>query len=324
MEFRMKKMTSLIALAAAALIAASPSFSSAAYPEKPITLMTAFNAGGGSDVSHRVIEKHAKKYFAQPFVVAYKPGAGGEIAWTWLTTANPNGYTICGVDLPHIVLQPMLRPAGQPGYKTEELNPLCGLVYDANVIMVREDSPFKTLKDLFDYAKAHPGEVTAATVGKLTGDHIFLMMIEDLTGIKFSQVPYPGGGKASPALLSGEVQCYFGSVSNFMRMEKVRGLAVSTAERYEICPDVPTFKELGYDHVSAKVRGLATPPKFNKEAQKYLEEKFAIMCADPEYQKDVRAQGLKPMYLSAQEFAKVIQEEKKNSEAILRKVGALK
>ena len=83
----------------------------AEYPAKPITLMTAFNAGGGSDVSHRLLEKFAKGVFDQPIVVTYKAGAGGEIGWTWLIGAKADGYNIGGVDLPHIVLQPKIGRA---------------------------------------------------------------------------------------------------------------------------------------------------------------------------------------------------------------------
>ena len=262
----------------------------AEYPAKPITLMTAFNAGGGSDVSHRLLEKFAKGVFDQPIVVTYKAGAGGEIGWTWLVGAKADGYTIGGVDLPHIVLQPMLRPEGQPGYKTEQLSPLCGLVYDADVVMVPEDGPYKTFKDLIEYAKANPGKVKVATVGKLTGDHLFLMQIEKLTGAKFTQVPYSGSGKAIPALLSGEVDAYFGSGSSFLRMEKTRGLAIGSKERYELCPDVPTFIEQGYAIESGKYRGLATPQNIPAEARQYLETKFAELCANPEYQKAVKEQ----------------------------------
>ena len=255
----------------------------AEYPAKPIMLMTAFNAGGGSDLSHRLIEKFAKGVIPQPIVVTYKAGAGGEIGWTWLVGAKADGYNIGGVDLPHIVLQPMLRPEGQPGYKTEQLSPLCGLVYDADVVMVPEDGPYKTFKDLIEYAKANPGKVKVATVGKLTGDHLFLMQIEKLTGAKFTQVPYSGSGKAIPALLSGEVDAYFGSGSSFLRMEKTRGLAIGSRERYELCPDVPTFIEQGYAIESGKYRGLATPQNIPAEARQYLETKFAELCANPEY-----------------------------------------
>lgn len=294
------------------------------YPSKPITLMTAFNAGGGSDVSHRLLEKYAKGVFAQPIVVTYKAGAGGEIGWTWLAAAKADGYTIGGVDLPHIVLQPLLRPAGQPGYQTDQLNPLCGLVYDANVVMVPEASPYKTFKDLIDYAKANPGKLKVATVGKLTGDHLFLMQIEKLTGATFTQIPYSGSGKAIPALLGGEVDAYFGSGSSFVRMEKTRGLAIGSKERYELCPDVPTFIEQGYAIESGKFRGLATPKGIPAEAQKYLEAKFAELCANPDYQQAVKGGGLMPLYQSGADFAATIAREGEQARAILTEYGLLK
>ena len=275
----------------------------AEYPAKPITLMTAFNAGGGSDVSHRLLEKFAKGVFDQPIVVTYKAGAGGEIGWTWLVGAKADGYTIGGVDLPHIVLQPMLRPEGQPGYKTEQLSPLCGLVYDADVVMVPEDGPYKTFKDLIEYAKANPGKVKVATVGKLTGDHLFLMQIEKL---------------------SGEVDAYFGSGSSFLRMEKTRGLAIGSKERYELCPDVPTFIEQGYAIESGKYRGLATPQNIPAEARQYLETKFAELCANPEYQKAVKSSGLMPQFQTGKAFGEIIRTEGEQAKKILEAYGLLK
>lgn len=294
------------------------------YPTKPITLMTAFNAGGGSDVSHRLLEKFARGIFDQPIVVTYKAGAGGEIGWTWLAGAKADGYTIGGVDLPHIVLQPMLRPEGQPGYRTEQLSPLCGLVYDADVVMVPEAGPHKTFKDLIAYAKANPGKVKVATVGRLTGDHLFLMQIEKLTGAKFTQVPYSGSGKAIPALLSGEVDAYFGSGSSFLRMEKTRGLAVGSRERYELCPDVPTLVEQGYDIESGKYRGLATPRNIPAEARQYLEAKFAELCANPEYQKAVKGSGLTPFFQTGKDFGETIRTQGEQAKKTLEAAGVLK
>lgn len=294
------------------------------YPSKPITLMTAFNPGGGSDVSHRLLEKYAKGIFAQPLVVIYKPGAGGEIGWTWLAQAKPDGYTIGGVDLPHIVLQPMLRASGQPGYTTNQLNPICNLVYDANVVMVPASSPWKTFAEFIDHAKANPGKIKVATVGKLTGDHLFLMQIEKATGAKFTQVPYPGSGKAIPALQSGEADAYFGSGSSFLRMENTRGLAIGSAKRYELCPDVPTLKELGYPIESGKYRGIASPLNIPKEARDYLESKFRELCANPDYQKAVKAGGLMPDYRDSAAFAEIIKNEEAQARAILTDFGLLK
>ena len=295
----------------------------AEYPAKPIMLMTAFNAGGGSDLSHRLIEKFAKGVIPQPIVVTYKAGAGGEIGWTWLMGAKADGYNIGGVDLPHIVLQPMLRPEGQPGYKTEQLNPLCCLVFDPDILIVSEKSPFKSFGELIEYAKANPGKVKAATVGKLTGDHIFLMNVEKFTGAQFTQVPYPGGSKAAPALLGGEVDCYFASTSNFLRMQGARGLAIATKDRYELCPDVPTMNELGYKLESAKYRGLATPPNFPAEAQAYLEAALAKVCADPEYQAGVRGAGLLPYYKDGKAFGEIIEQEKEKARKTLKEQGLI-
>lgn len=319
----MKKVLPSLLVALGLCIGASAE-AKAEYPTRPITLMTAFSAGGGSDLSHRLIEKYAKGVISQPLVVTYKPGAGGEIGWTWLVGAKADGYTTGGVDLPHIVLQPLLRPEGQPGYQTEQLNPLCALVFDPDILMVSENSKFKNFEELIAYAKANPGKVTAATVGKLTGDHIFLLNVEKMTGAKFSQVPYPGGAKAAPALLGGEVDCYFGSTSNFLRMQGARGLAIATKDRYELAPDVPTLRELGYELESAKYRGIATPPDFPKEAQAYLEAKLAEICANPEYQKDVRGAGLLPYFQNGKDFGETIRQEKEKAQVVLREQGLLK
>ena len=317
-------MSCFLAPVLALSLCAGATAQAADYPTKPITLMTAFNAGGGSDVSHRLIEKYARGVISKPIVVTYKPGAGGEVGWTWLIGARADGYTIGGVDLPHIVLQPLLRAKGQPGYQTEQLNPLCNLVFDPDVVMVKQDSQFKNFADLINYAKANPGKLKVGTVGKFTGDHLFLMQIEKLTGAKFTQVPYPGGGKAAPALLSGEVDCYFGSTSNFLRMEGARGLAIATKDRYDLCPDVPTFTEQGYAIESAKYRGIATPPNFPAEVQKYLEAKMAEICANPEYQEAVRGAGLTPYYTDGKEFGEIIKREKEKATNILKGYGLIK
>lgn len=318
----MKRFYALLLALGICFVSALPAL--AEYPAKPIMLMTAFNAGGGSDLSHRLVEKFAKGVIPQPIVVTYKAGAGGEIGWTWLIGAKADGYTIGGVDLPHIVLQPMLRPEGQPGYKTEQLNPLCCLVFDPDILIVSEKSPFKSFGELIEYAKANPGKVKVATVGKLTGDHLFLMQIEKLTGAKFTQVPYSGSGKAIPALLSGEVDAYFGSGSSFLRMEKTRGLAIGSKERYELCPDVPTFIEQGYAIESGKYRGLATPQGIPAEARQYLESKFAEVCANPEYQKAVKSSGLMPQFQTGKAFGEIISREGEQAKKVLEASGFLK
>ena len=294
------------------------------FPSKPITLLTAFNPGGGSDVSHRIIEKYAKDLIPQPLAIIYKPGAGGEFGWTELASAKPDGYFIGGIDLPHIVLQPMVRKKGQPGYQTEDLVPVCGLVRDPEVILVHKDSPWKTLKEFMEHVKANPGAVTAATVGKFTGDHLFLMDFEHATGLKFAQVPYSGGGKAIPALMGKQVDCYFASFNSYHRMDAGRALAVALPERYDLDPNIPTLKELGIDVVSVKRRGLAAPKGTPAAVVSYLEGKYAKMAQIQGYKDANKKVGLSPSFMSAADFAQYIADEKIKAKKILTRIGFFK
>lgn len=294
------------------------------YPDKPITLLTVFPPGGGSDVSHRTIEKYIKDILPQPLVIVYKAGAGGELGWTELAGSKPDGYTIGGVDIPHIVLQPMVREKGQAGFKTEELLPICGLVIDPDLIIVHKDSKWKNLKEFMDDARANPGKLTAGTVGKFTGDHMFLMKFEFATGLKFTQVPYSGGGKAIPALMGKQVDCYFASANSYLRMENVRALGIASEQRYDLAPDIPTLTEQGVKVLSGKRRGLAAPLKTPADRVKYIEARIKKINDIPEYQEAVKKVGLTPFFMKGEDFGKYIQSETKIARETLTKFGFFK
>jgi tripartite-type tricarboxylate transporter receptor subunit TctC len=192
------------------------------------------------------------------------------------------------------------------------------------VIIVHKESKWKTLKEFIDDGRANPGKITAAIVGKFTGDHIFLMQFEFATGIKFAQVPYSGGGKAIPALIGKQVDCYFASANSFLRMESARALAIGNPQRYELAPDIPTLKEQGVNVITVKRRGLAAPPNTPPERIKYLEERLQKMAELPEYQEAVRKVGLSPSFMTSAEFAKYIQDEKANAKETLSRMGFFK
>lgn len=291
------------------------------YPDRPITLLTVFSAGGGSDAVHRLLEKYAKGIMPVPFVISYKTGAGGEFGWTELADANPDGYFIGGVDLPHITLQPMVRKPGAPGYRTEQLKPIAGLLIDPNCIMVNKSSKWQNFKEFLDYARQNPGKVRAAIVGKLTGDHIFILNFEKATGTKFNIIPYTGGPKVGPALQSGEVDCYFGSLSGHFRMDNTRCLAVGTPERYELAKDIPTLRELGVDVVSVKRRGLAGPHGMAEEHVLYLQDVIRKINENPEYIEGMKRLGTYPVFQTAEEFGREIREETLNSAEVLKTLG---
>lgn len=294
------------------------------YPDKPITLLTVFNPGGGSDMVHRLLEKYAKGIMPVPFVITYKTGAGGEFGWTELADAKPDGYFIGGVDLPHITLQPLVRKQNTPGYRTEQLQPIAGLLIDPNCIMVNKNSKWNNFAEFLDYAKRNPGKVRAAIVGKLTGDHIFILKFEKSTGTKFNIIPYAGGPKVGPALQSGEVDCYFGSISGHFRMDNTRCLAVGTPERYELTMDIPTLRELGVDVVSVKRRGLAAPLGVPASRIDYLQNVIRKINENPQYIEDMKKLGTYPVFQTASEFGKEIKDETVNSTEVLKGLGYTK
>ncbi len=294
------------------------------FPDKPVTILTVFDPGGGSDVVHRLIEKYAKGIMPQPFIITYKTGAGGEFGWTELVGAKPDGYFIGGVDLPHITLQPLVRQKGQAGYKTEQLIPIAGLLIDPNCIIIRDDRPWKNLTEFMNHIRKNPGKVKAGTVGRLTGDHVFLLQFEQATGLSLNNIPYSGGPKVYQALANGEIDCWFASFNQHVRLSNTRCLAIGTPERYALDPTIPTLKENGINVITVKRRGLAGPPRISPAAVAYFESVIANINKNPDYIRDMKKLGVMPAFQSAAEFAASIAAEKKSSEETLKKLKYIK
>ena len=305
----------------ALMIAGCGDSKKAAYPaDGDITVIIPKAPGGGTDVSARgLVQMMQKELPGSKFVPVNKPDGGGVTGMVELANAKPDGHTIGMVT----VELAMFPHQGKCKNTYKDYASICAPIAAPAALIVPKEAPYNSLDEFVAYAKANPGKVKAATVGKLTGDHIFLMNVEKFTGAQFTQVPYPGGSKAAPALLGGEVDCYFASTSNFLRMQGARGLAIATKDRYELCPDVPTMNELGYKLESAKYRGLATPPNFPAEAQAYLEAALAKVCADPEYQAGVRGAGLLPYYKDGKAFGEIIEQEKEKARKTLKEQGLI-
>ena len=202
----------------------------AEYPAKPITLMTAFNAGGGSDVSHRLLEKFAKGVFDQPIVVTYKAGAGGEIGWTWLVGAKADGYTIGGLNVPHIILQPLAQNAQ---FTPDSFKYICQVVNDPQCIAVRKDIPYQSTSEIIAAARKNPGKIRVGLVGPLSGHHLmFLDYGKKYPDAKLTSVFYKGAADQNAALLGGEIDMIFGNINDVMRsIDEFRVLNVAAEKR---------------------------------------------------------------------------------------------
>lgn len=292
------------------------------YPTKPVNMIIAFTAGGSSDVQARIMQKYWDKLVKQPWVFQYKPGAGGAIGFAEIARANPDGYTIGGVNVPHIVLQPLGQGAQ---FSIDDFEYIAQVVNDPQVLAVRKDSKFKSAKEVLDFAKKNPEKLKVGIVGTFTGHHLMLLDLQDKTGIKVTQVVYKGAADQNAALLGGEIDVMIGNVNDVMRsLDQMRVLAVASEERSKFLPDVPTFKEEGIDIVSDIRRGFVVPKGTDPKVVQFLRDTFKKIAEDPEYLKDMEKAGQPAEYMSGEEFEKYVREQNEKAKELLTKFGLLK
>ena len=294
------------------------------YPSKRLTYMICFNPGGESDITARFQEQPLKKYFGQDVIITYKIGGGGALGWSELVKSKPDGYTIAGHNLPHIILQPM--EMGDAGYNTLDIKNIYIFESTPNLLMVRKDSPFKTLKDFVDYAKKNPpGVVTVGGSGTSSANDLGTAMLNKAAGIKLTYVPFGGTGSAVPALLGGHVTALMSySPMGIQFKDQFRMLAIASEERMEILSDVPTFKELGYDIVEGAYRGVAAPPGMPDEIIKYLANVFDKVMKDPEVKKKMDQNGFKTEFMGPEASLALVKKKMVEYEAIMKELGRIK
>jgi tripartite-type tricarboxylate transporter receptor subunit TctC len=299
-----------MAVTAVALVAALGSAGASAqqYPTRPINLIVAFPAGGSTDIGARVVAGIAEKMIGQPIVVVNKGGAGGQVGWTELARAKPDGYTIGFLNLP-ATNTTILDPDRQAIFNEGSFTPIANQVLDPGVIWVAANSPYKTLKDLIDAAKAKPGTVRAATTGILSDDHLAILMVEEANpGLSFRIVHLLGGAAQLKETLGGNIDVSFdnvGGVAPHVKSGQVRALAVMDTERSKFLPDVPTAKELGMPNViSSSTRGIAGPKGMDPAVVKKLQDVFVKAMADPDHTKRLEDAGLAIKPMVGEEYVK--------------------
>ncbi|NLT96224.1 MAG: tripartite tricarboxylate transporter substrate binding protein [Clostridia bacterium] len=291
------------------------------YPSKDITVIIPFSAGGASDVQARIVEKYFKDEFGVNLIITYKEGAGGEIGFSEVAKAKPDGYTIGSINIPHIVLQPLAR---ETQFNYDDFAIIGQMVNDPQVIAVLKDSKYNTLQDLIDDAKANPGKITLGNVGTFSGHHIASLNLMDLTGTEFTLVPYKGSADQIVALQGGHVQAIMGNLNDVMRdLDKYKLLAISTEERHSFVPDVPTFKEQGLDLISGITRVWAAPKDIAPETLARLREGFERIAKNPEYLADMEKIGQPEEWLTGEEVEEQLKIEVEKATALLEKYGLL-
>ena len=271
----------LAALIATAAAIPAPHASAQACPEKNILYWQAFVAGGESDISARHQQAVLKKKCpGVDMIVQYKPGAGGGLMWAQMNQLPGDGYNIVGINLPHIVLQPL---EGQVQYKTEDITPTYWFHYTPDAIVVPDQSPIRTFADLVKMAKAKPGELTFAGSGTNSANHAAHERMNIVGAIKSTYVPYKGTGELTTAVLGQQVTGAM-SYSAFAINNKgrVRAIAIALDKRHPLLPDTPTFKELGIDWVDGAYRGIGMPKSTPADARKRMSDLWAGLNNDAE------------------------------------------
>ena len=260
------------------------------YPGKGVNYVIPFGPGGESDITARHQQPFFKKLFGQDLIISYKPGGGGAVGWAQLNKMKGDGYNIMGINLPHIIVKPQEKAVG---FTTEDITGVYMFHYTPDAIVVTNDSEFKTLDDLIAYAKENPGKITFSGSGKGTANHLAQLRFDKMAGIKTTYVAFKGTGAAVTALLGKQVMAEWGYTSvGAKQAEKARMLAVAMEERHPEFPDVPTFKELGFDLISGAFRGIAVPKSTPEDIRIKLSDMIGQINADPEFRKRMEADGM--------------------------------
>ncbi len=241
MQYKSMLMAALLALGGT-----TPVWAQAAYPSKPIRLVVGFAPGGAADYVARSVGDALGRALGQPIVIENKAGAGSSIAADMVAKSAPDGYTLLIASPSSISVNPALNP--KLNYKPSDLLPVTKLTASPLVIAVNPNAGLNSVKELIAKAKAAPGALNVATAGNGSATHLGAAQFAQVAGVKFTEIPYRGGGPAMQSLIAGDTQIYFGtppSTLPHIQSGRVKGLGISATERSALFPDLPGMKDAG-------------------------------------------------------------------------------
>ena len=297
----MKKLFSLF------LIALAPLAMAQSCPDKNLLYWQAFPPGGESDISARhqqVVLK--KKCPAIDTIIQYKAGAGGALMWSQMNALAGDGLNIVGVNLPHIVFQPI---EGEVQYKTTDITPVFWFHYTPDALVVPEASPHRNFADFIRAAKAAPGKMSLGGSGLNSANHAAHERLNAAFGIKSIYVPYKGTGDMATAVVGAQIDGAMSYTAFAVNQKgRVRALAVAMEKRHPLLPDVPTFRELGVDWVDGAYRGIGVPKSTPPEVRKRISDLWATLNRDPEMKELADKNGFELIHVGAEQMDAFMQD----------------
>jgi len=298
-----RKMLVIGMAAVAALLMWVPASSAVDYPDKPIRLIYPFPAGSGGDISTRILADAASKVFKQPVKVSNVTGGRATIGAAQVARAKKDGYEIGSLPIGPAVTQPIF--SAKLPYTTADFAPICQFTYLPIVLVANANAPYKTTKELIEYAKAHPGEVTYAHPGLGTVPYMMMNSLEKSTGIKMKGIPFKGLRPGVTAAVGGHVNIALSVAAGavgFQKAGKINILGVFAGDRMKLMPSVPTMDEDGVKDYPMLWTGIFAPKGTPAPVLKSLEEGFAKAVKDPKFIDAMTKAKMPILYLDSTAF----------------------
>lgn len=295
------------------------------YPSKPITMIVPFAPGGIADITGRPLAAAMARLLGQNIVVDNKPGAGGAVGHALAAKAKPDGYTIMTALSSITVIPEADKVNGRPAsYQMSDFTPIALISADPTVLLVPYDSPWKTLRDLVEDAKARPGKISYGTSGLYGTTHTCLEMFAQAAGIKMLHVPYSGGGPSMTALLANQINVTAqspGVANPHVKSGRVRALASWGAQRLPSIAEVPTMRESGYDAEFYIWAALFTPAGIPAEVRERLTVAVRQAVQSQDFQKAMTGMNTPINFKEGKDFESFLQSDGTRLAEVVRKMG---
>lgn len=315
----MKTARSVVLFCAGLLLA---SLALAEYPEKPITIVVPYPAGGVMDLTARALADSLTVHVSQPVIVVNRTGAGATIGGNAVATAAPDGYTLGFFPVAAAVPE-VFRFAYTAPYSSRDLLPISAVAATAMSFAVKADSPIRSMKDVVDRARSGGG-LLIGTPGKQTLPSMIMVKMAAKEGVKLEDAPFGGDAKTLPALLGGHVEVGaidFAALKPSVEAGKIRVLAVCTEKRIDLAPDVPTVLELGYDLPYVSSLGLFGPKTLPENVSRRLDELIAKVVSEPKFVSRMKEMSIQIAYKGSAPYRQALARDRDNLEAFFTQQG---